>query len=228
MKMKKILWSILDIREKIGTFLIISLIPVIILGFIGLIFGISRAHKDDVVTQYNYFMNENIVLHEKFNVIVNEAKTVNSISIIDKKGNVISKNGTFISVNLSITNISNEDNFIYKLDYNDFKLKDHTGVYIPLNEISSILDWNMISIRFVRNGEVVTSSANFTTKKAVKDYSYVDMNIDDNTSTITIYFKMPEGYYVETNLMVLEIDFFTGSNKNKVGCDIILLNRPIN
>ena len=228
MKMEKRLRSIIDIHGKIGKFLKICCISLLIAGLLGIIFGISKFHKDDVVTQKNYFINENVVLHEKFNIIVNEAKTLSTISILDKKGNVVEKNGTFISINLSITNISNEENSIHKLDSNDFKLKDHTGIYLPLNEIASILDWNMMDVRYDPNGEVVTSSANFNTKKALKDYSYIDMNIDDKTNTIIIYFEMSEGYHVESNLMVLEIDFFIGSNKNKLGCDIILLNRPTN
>ena len=89
MKMKKRLRSILDIHEKIGRFLTICCISVLIAGLLDIIFGISKFHKDDVVTQKNYFINENVVLHEKFNIIVNEAKTVSTISILDKKGNVV-------------------------------------------------------------------------------------------------------------------------------------------
>lgn len=44
------------------------------------------------------------------------------------------------------------------------------------------------------------------------------------TINITIFFEMKEGYQVEKDLMLLEVDFYIGKSGIKKGEDIVLLN----
>ena len=44
------------------------------------------------------------------------------------------------------------------------------------------------------------------------------------TTNITIFFEMKEGYQVEKDLMLLEVDFYTGKSGIKKGEDNVLLN----
>ena len=71
----------------------------------------------------------------------------------------------------------------------------------------------------------VKSSADFDNKNAVKDFSWVGTVLTNGaTINITIFFEMEEGYQVEKDLMLLEVDFYIGKSGIKKGEDIVLLN----
>lgn len=175
-----------------------------------------------------YFMNEMVEVHSNFNVTVYYAKTVNSISILKKKNDVekVDLIGNYIEVNLDITKHvdSTEDN--HKLDTNDFKLRNHSGVYLPLSDILGLFDINALDVHIDtdENGFVM-SSADFDNKNAVKDYTWVGTElINGETINLTLFFDMKEGYEVEKDLMLLEIDLYYGKSGIKKGEDIVLLN----
>lgn len=202
-------------------------------GIIGLIFGISKCVKPDEVYYTNTFLNEDFSFHNKnYYGKVFSAETLNKITIKNKKNEFEEKNGHYISVHLSISQTSESTFKEHKIDNNDFKLKDHTGVYIPFNEIGSMVGWDMIDYHWDRakNGFVI-SSADFKTQNTISDYSYIGSKIaPGKTIDVTLYFWMDEQYNVENQVMVLEIDFRTSlnSNVNNLGEDIILLPRPLN
>lgn len=73
--------------------------------------------------------------------------------------------------------------------------------------------------------EFLRSSADFSNKKAIKDYAWVGTELKNGeTINITVFFEMKEGYKVEKDLMLLEVDFYTGRSGIKKGEDIVLLN----
>lgn len=74
------------------------------------------------------------------------------------------------------------------------------------------------------NGFVI-STANFDNKNAVKDYIWIDTELKNGeTKNLTLYFYLSEGYKVEKDLMLLEVDLYTGKTGIKKGEDIVLLN----
>ena len=226
--MKKILKSIFDIHSVVGKICTTSCIFAFAVALIGLIFGTTKIHKDNAVVETNYFLNENVMIHDgNFCVKVTTAYTSNQIEILTKDNDVEVKTGTFICVELLISQDGNSELSTHTLDANDFKLKDHTGVYVPLNDIMSMLDLDAIDVHFdSKDGGHVISSAEFSTKNAVKDYNYIDKEIEKEISyNFVIYFDLGNNLRVEEELMVLEIDFFVGSNDYKKGSDIILLSR---
>lgn len=108
------------------------------------------------------------------------------------------------------------------LDTNDFKLRNHSGVYLPLNDIMSLFDIDAVDVHIDtdENGFVM-SDAEFSNKKAVKDFSWVGIVLTNGeTVNITMFFEMKEGYQVEKALMLLEVDLYA----TKKGEDIVLLN----
>ena len=228
--MKKILKSFFDIHGVIGKICTTSCIVAFIVALIGLIFGTTKIHKDNDVVETNYFLNENVMIHDdNFCVKVTTAYTSNQIEITTKDNEIKVKTGNFICVELFILQTDNSEVEPHTLDANDFKLKDHTGVYVPLNDIMSILDLNAIDVHFdSKDGGHVMSSAEFSTKSAIKDYNYIDKIIEKgNSYNFLIYFDLGNKLKVEEELMVLEIDFFIGSNDYKKGSDIILLPRKL-
>lgn len=228
--MKKFLKSFFDIHSVIGKICTTSCIVAFIVALIGLIFGTTKIHKDNDVVETNYFLNENVMIHDdNFCVKVTTAYTTNQIEILTKNNEIKVKTGTFICVELLISQTGNSELDPHTLDVNDFKLKDHTGVYVPLNDIMSILDLNAIDVHFdSKDGGHVMSSAEFSTKSAIKDYNYIDKIIEKgNSYNFLIYFDLGNKLKVEEELMVLEIDFFIGSNDYKKGSDIILLSRKL-
>ena len=228
--MKKFLKSFFDIHGVIGKICTTSCIVVFVAALIGLIFGTTKIHKDNDVVETNYFLNENVMIHDdNFCVKVTNAYTNNQIEILTKNNEAEVKTGTFICVELLISQTCNSELGPHTLDVNDFKLKDHTGVHVPLNDIMSMLDLDAIDIHFdSKDGGHVMSSAEFSTKSAIKDYNYIDKIIEKgNSYNFLIYFDLGNKLKVEEELMVLEIDFFIGSNDYKKGSDIILLPRKL-
>ena len=69
----------------------------------------------------------------------------------------------------------------------------------------------------------ILSNADFPTKKSVKDYSWVGQYVTEEIKEFTIYFQMKDGYKVEEDVMILEVDFYTGQSGIKRGEDIVLV-----
>ncbi len=197
---------------------------------IGLIFGVKSCKSSDTLetVEAKYFMGETVVVHKNFDIKVHYAKTVESISYVRRKGEIelTTLQGNFIEVNLDVTKQDESTAKNHKLDVNDFKLRDHSGVYLPLNDIMSLFDINAVDVHIDtdENG-FVRSSADFSNKNALKDYSWVGIELKNGeTINITLFFEMKEGYKVEKDLMLLEVDFYTGYVGNKKGEDVVLLN----
>jgi hypothetical protein len=229
--MKKFFKFIFDIHTVVGKICTGICVFLVIGGLLGLIFGTTKIQKDNEVVETNNFLNENVMLHnDNFSVEATRAYTANQIEILSKDKNTETKTGTFICVELFVTQTGDSKLEPHTLDTNDFKLKDHTGVYIPLNDIMSILDLHAIDVHIdSKDGGHVMSSANFLTQSAVKDYNYIDKVIDkEKIYNFVVYFDLGKNLKVEEELMVLEIDFFVGSNEYKRGSDIILLPRKNN
>ena len=207
---------------------------VMLTGIISMIFGLILGTKsckstDTIETvEAKYFMNETVVVHDNYDVIVYYAKSVETIAYLkhknDEEKTVLQ--GNYIEVNLDITQKIESTIKNHKLDANDFKLRDHSGVYLPLNDIMSLLDINAVDVHIDTDEKgFVRSTAKFDNKNAVKDYTWVGTELTNGeTINITLFFKMSEKYKVEKDLMLLEVDLYTGWAGNKKGEDIVLLN----
>lgn len=225
--MKDFLKKIFDIHSVIGKICILFCVTVVI----GLAFGTTKIAKKNDVVAANYFLNETVQIHDSnYILIVNEVKNYNTLTIKDKKGNEKLVEGYFICVNISISQNENSLLKSHKIDKNDFKIKDHTGVYVPLNDIMGVVGWSAIDVHFDdSDGGHVMSSTNFKTTTLYEDYNYIDFYlIPGIEGTFNLYFKTSKFIDVSKELIVLEVDFYNLSNDYKKGTDIILLNRPDN
>lgn len=230
--MRSILKKIFDWNEMVGKIIHITGGVLIICGLVGLCFGITRCHKNDEVIETNIFLNEEFQLHDSnYTVIVNQACTVEEAQIKDKKGNDVNINGHFAYITLSISQNADSNMKPHTFDRDDFKIKAHTGVYLPLNDIGSILGWDLIDCHYDQkdNGFVI-SSADIKTAKSENDFNYIGKSISPGqTLDISIYIPISnKNVMVETSIIVFEIDFMFGGyfNSKKLGEDIILKQRP--
>ena len=217
----------------IGHICTIFVIAVFVIGLIGLPLGITKCHYYNEVTYSNTFLNEELGLHNNcYIVIVNNAFSTDHITYINKNKQSTLKEGHFIGVSLSIVQLSKDTKDNHVIDNDDFKLKDHTGIHVPANQIAGLVGWDMIDYHWdqKKNGFVV-SSADFKTEKAINDYSYIGLETDPEFQLdITVFFQISKNYYVENELMVIEVDFYRGGllSTKRMGEDIILLPRPAN
>ena len=229
--MKDFLKKIFNVHETIGKICSSLCIVAAIAAIIGLITGTTRiATKDDVV-KTNYFLNETVNIHdENYSLIITNAKSSTEITYLDKELKEIKLDGNFILVSIEIyqNKLSTLKN--HNLDCNDFKLKDHTGVYVPLNDIMGAVGWDALDVHIdEQNGGRVMSSTEFSTVNLYKDYNYINKEImPGEIFKTTLIFKMDTAIDPLTELIVLEVDFYIGSSNYKKGSDIILLNRPEN
>ena len=223
----KTLWSA---HGAIGKFCTLFCCAAFVAAIFGLITGTTKCSSNHTPSGTNHFINENVLFHnENYDAKVMQPITVESINTIDKDGNTDVKEGHFVSVLLQITQNENSKLKPHKFDCNDFKLKDHTGVYIPLNSIMGAVGWDAIDVHYdTKDGGHVISSASFSTRNAIKDYVFFDTEISSGTTVeFPISFELDSQLFVEKEIMVLEIDFYTGNNSYKEGVDIILLPNPI-
>lgn len=182
--------------------------------------------KPDYNASDAYFINENVELHDgEYLLKVISTETVNNISVYDNnKKAYIEKDGRYLAVTLTIDKIKETE--LKRLDVNDFKLKDHTGVYLPVQEIAMLIDVSVPQTYYKCSRDIIQSDVKFTTRSAIKDY-WVGKPIEDfDEERITIYFKAPEGYKTDDIIMILEVDFYVGSGEKQTGADIILFERP--
>lgn len=221
-------WNIHGIIGKALDILIVSLF---VFALIGIPLGFTYIIKANDVTYTNIFLNEEFNLHgSDYNACVNSAFSLEEIAILNKDEMVETKEGHFVGVNLSISQISESRFGEHVFDKDDFKLKDHTGVIIPMNDIAGMVGWNAIDIHYNPTDEgYVISSADFSTRNAVIDYNYIGKTINaSQTVEFYVYFPMPSNLLVENELMVLEIDLYSGWWGEYVCVDVILLSRPGN
>ncbi len=225
----KELKKIFNIHSYIGKICTLTCFAIAVLAVIGLIIGTTKFSKRDDVVETNYFLNEEALVHnENYKVIVNNVDNLDTINVNNKKGLSSDTNGYFICINLTISQPNESKLKSHKIDKNDFKLKDHTGVYLPLNDIMGAVGWDAIDVHIDdKDGGHVMSSTDFSTTNAYEDYKYIGYEISPGaTVTFDIYFKMGKLIDVTKELMVLEVDFYTGSNNYKKGTDIVLLKSP--
>lgn len=207
----------------------IVVVAVLVATLIGVLFGVKSCKQRDTIetVEAKYFMGDTVVVHQNYEIKVNYAKTVYSVSYFKKKGDSEKTilQGEYIEVNLDVTKSLDSELKNHKLDANDFKLRNHSGVYLPLNTIMAFFDIDMVDVHIDtdENGFVM-STADFSNKNAIKDYSWVGTELKNGeTINITLFFNMKEGYKVEEDLMLLEVDFYTGRSGIKKGEDIVLL-----
>lgn len=184
--------------------------------------------RGDVTYETNNFMNENVLFHSNnYDVKVNSVKNFNTIEILNKNKEKEKLEGYFISINLNIKQNENSTLKPHKLDKDDFKLKDHTGVYLEINEFASLVGIDAFDLHYdTREGNHVVSSTDFNTVKAIEDYNYIDCLIEAGKEyNFDIYFKMNKFIDLSKELTVLEIDFYYFANDYRKGTDIILLER---
>jgi hypothetical protein len=112
----------------------------------------------------------------------------------------------------------------HTLDNNDFKLKDHTGTKVPLSDILTFIDVDSPNLR-VDQGDPVDSNASFSTKTAVKDYSWIGTKTSKEEIILTVYFELASDFKVENTIMIFETDFYVGYGKTRNATDIILFKR---
>lgn len=166
------------------------------------------------------FLNKKANLHNEYYITVMDFSGNNKISVIKNKGDfeeteLISTDKHYISVTILIehVNVANS-NELHKLDIDDFKLKDHTGV--QLKNINF----------FSKENGVALENKNFSTTKSEIDYKWVDIQImPGEQKTITLYFEVPKNISTNDTTIVLETDFFNGRLNGKAGTDIVLAKR---
>lgn len=223
--MKNKLYTFYRAHKLIGTVILIFFIVLVIIVIPGTIVKYSQNTED--VVMHNYFIGEHVPLHDgNYDLVINAAENRNEVSIKEKNGGIKIVQGNFIVINLTIFKNENSQLKVYKIGSGDFKLKNHTGVYMPLNEILGAFGWDALDIHVdEKNGGHIMSSTNFSTIKAMKDYNYYGRPVIYDELNLDIVFKAPSGLSVVDDLIVLEVDFYLGANDYKKGSDIILLSR---
>lgn len=222
-----ILKTVFDVHGKIGKVLGLFCVSAVVAAVIGLPFGLTKCSQNNQVSETNHFIGDEISFHNNnFSTIVKCAKTVEHISVINKTGIEEKLDGKYIQIELMIKQLNESNRKEHLLDEDDFKLKDHTGVYIPFSDILSLVDWNGIDVHFdVEDGGHVMSSADFETLNAIYSQTFCNQQITKEYAEYTIYFASPRNYSVENDLMILEVDFYFGVTEKTRGVDIALLKR---
>jgi hypothetical protein len=227
--MKQFFHDLWTLHGLIGKVCDLFLVAFILVALIGIPFGVTHFRIRDAVVETNYFLGESVPLHDaNYLVKVSEVWSSSSVIIINKDGSFTEKEGNFINAKLRVGQNTESVLKDHEFDCDDFKLKDHTGTYVPMSDILGAVNWDGIDIHFDESaGGYVMSSADFPTKKAIKDYSFVGTKVGAaETLSLSVSFAMEEGYRVEDELMVLECDFYIGSIGHRQGTDIVLLPRP--
>jgi hypothetical protein len=224
--MKEFFVKLFDIHSTLGKIFTTSTSILVILGVIG---SISKwINPQNIIVEENYFIGDKVPLHDNnYEFIVNYAFSSTEYSIVNKDGVIESIEGNLIIVNITLSKSLISELKPYYISVNDFKIKDHTGVYIPLNSIMGAMGWDAIDLHIDdKNG--VMSSTSFQTTKAYKDYSYYEQQVSTEQATYNIVFSLADNVKVENDLIVLEIDFYVGNTQLRKGSDIILLPKPSN
>ena len=232
--MKNFFLSIWNWHGHIGKALSIFMAALLAAALIGIVTGTTKCREANEIVYTNIFLNESFELHNSnYEVSILSALTKEEITIENKKGSPESLSGHYVDVEIKISQKPESEMKAHTFDRDDFKLKGHTGVYLPLNDIASIVGWDMVDFHWDKkdNGFVI-SSADIKTRESVNDYTYVGKTISPGME-LNFHIYLPvsnKAYSVETSLMVLEIDFYWGGawSEERRGEDVILLPRPGN
>ena len=199
----------------------------------GIPFIIKSCNKEtNYETIQANFIGEPVALHgDNYIIKVLNASTMEEIVVKEEAQfeDSIKKEGHFIAVTISIIQLGDSE-LKHCLDNNDFKLKDHTGTLVPLSDILSLIDVDSPDLR-ADSGDSVDSNSSFSTRKAVKDYSWQGMALSKYEETIiTVFFEMDPTLNVEDTIMIFEADFYTGTGETRAATDVVLFERksPIN
>ena len=226
--MREFFAKLFDIHSALGKVFTIVSLSIVIVGVIGSI--LNWSNPQNKVVEFNYFIGDKVPLHDdNYELVVNYAFSSNEYLIVNKDGEIEIIEGNLIIVNLTLSKNSMSELGPYYLTDDDFKIKDHTGVYIPLNSTMGAMGWDAIDLHIDNeNGGHVMSSTSFQTTKAYKDYSYYKQQISTEQTTYNIVFSVTSDVKVESDLIVLEVDFYIGNSQLRKGSDIILLPKPNN
>lgn len=211
--------------KKISTFCCVFILGC---GLINTSFEEIFKNNNNVTYKTNNFLNEEVSLHsDNYRIKANSVNNLDRIKILNKNKEQEELEGYFISVNLTIKKDENSKLKAHKIDKNDFKLKDHTGTYLRLNDFASLIGLDAIDLHYdTHNGNHVVSSADFYTVNAINDYNYIDYLIESGKeNNFNLYFKMFDYFDVTKEIIVLEVDFYVGASGYRIGEDIILLER---
>lgn len=133
----------------IGKFLTTFCVLCLVAGTIGLVSGLTKCKERDELIYTNIFLNEKFGLHNSnYEVTVLEARTKEQALIINKSGEKETIAGHFVDATVTIFQKPESKEKTHEFDRDDFKLKGHTGVYLPLSDIASIVGWDMIDIHW--------------------------------------------------------------------------------
>lgn len=226
-RMKKIGIKIVEWHEHIGKILTGCCLFV---GLIALVTWITKCGSEDQVIRSNYFLYEPAPVHdENYALTVNSVYSTTSAHILNKDFVSQDMNGFFICLEVALTQSEGSNLKKHLLDTNDFKLKNHTGVYVPLNEIMGALEWDAIDVHIDEDGGGhVMSSLDFSTRNCLKDFNFINQYIEPGKELkFIITFEMDFEVMVDNNITVLEVDFYYGRNGYRKATDIVLLPRPI-
>ena len=232
MKGKQAIKAFWAAHQGIGKFLTCLCLALAAVGFVGLAFGTTRCATRDETFTTNVFLDEQFSVHDDDYVArVNSAKTISKAEIINSAGEKETISGHFAEIDFEIFQKEGSTQKPHAFDQNDFKLKDHTGVYLPLNDIGAAIGWDLLDVRWDKKDDgLVISSADIQTKEALNDFSFVGQTIAPGKEMrFHVFLPISDSKVtVENSLLVLEVDFFTGGmiNKWKAGADVILLPRP--
>lgn len=171
----------------------LRIIPTLLLGMSSLVLVSCVDYS-----KYPHLKDE-VELLQFYKVRVDEVAFLDTITVLEKESNELVReyNGYFfvnVKVNLVVNN--SDDAKPYKLDTNDFKLKNHIGTALS------------------------TSGERFSVIEAMEDYTWCDKTISKGeTFSFDVNFKFNKSVDLKKCLMVLEVDF---SNVPGNHVDIIL------
>ena len=216
-------------KKKISTISVVICIVILVVGGFNTLW--NELFKNDITYETNNFINEDFSLHsDNYNVKVNSIKNIDYVEILNKNKEQETMEGYFIFININIK--QNEDSKLktHKIDKNDFKLKDHTGIYLELNEFADLVGLSAMDLYLdTKEGNHIIRLTDFYTINALEDYNYIDYIIEAGKEyNFNIYFKTIEFIDVTKELTVLEVDFYYFANDYRKGIDIILLERKRN
>ena len=198
--------------------------------FLGLLGGTAVSFRGcnrhyDFNSMNAFFINEEAPLHNDYNVTILNTSIVEYATVQNEEMSTDTIEGNILAITLCIKQVDEVKS--HKLDQNDFKLKDHNGINVPLSEILGIIDVDSPDLH-ISQKESFFSNTSFSTTTPIKDYSWIGKKLQDGQEEcITIYFSLPKYVDLEKTLMVLEIDFYLGGGKTNTGTDIILYDRTV-
>lgn len=203
----------------------ITVWAVVILGLVvGIAFGTIKK-ESYIPAESCTFIGEPISMHlDEYEITVLSVSETDRISVLKdeddvEKTEIFQEGFHFVVVEVNIHRNQIENSKDVKLRSSDFKLKNHSGIFVPASELGDLLEYPIFD--FYTDGSAI-SDADFPTTNSITDFDWYDSSIDlEEDIVIDLYFQMTNEYSVGSSIMVFEVDFFIGSGDNK-GIDIVL------